>query len=288
VPPVALLCRIIAPSGKVAATTYRDCDAYGDLVTAGLVRRQGLVQSVLCDACDIGHDAAIVFEDGFYGHFFPEVGFVPVGRPELIAVEPVFDALAKQIADALGCEGRGPCCLADQTWHIGKVRTDNADIAVYFHPCLQTGQDLHALETVLRGEVRTSFGLVLTAQGTLAAPGMTTAPLDQVFGFHEAHGGLVAEADLSVLVGAPVTPKGGRPAQHADRIKAIIADRAANGRAETGRNAEIRAISAEYTTRFPGGPAPSRSTIGRHLDRDPRPTQDAGMSAIAQTKDQHT
>lgn len=44
--PVALLCAIIAQSDRVAATTYRDCDANGQLVTAGLVRRQGLVQSV--------------------------------------------------------------------------------------------------------------------------------------------------------------------------------------------------------------------------------------------------
>lgn len=286
--PVALLCGIIAQSGKVAATSYRDCDSYGQLVTAGLVRRQGLVQSVLCDSCDIGHDAAIVFEDGCYGHVCPEAGFVPIERPDLVAVEPVFDAMARQIAEVLGCGARAPLCIADQTWPIGIVRTDAADIAVYFHACLQTAQDLHALETALRGEVRARFGLVLTAQGTLTVPGMTTAPLDQVVGFDEAHGGLVAEADLSVLVGAPVKPKGGRPAQHADRIKAIIADRAANGHAETGRNAEIRAISEEYTTRFPGASAPSRSTIGRHLERAPRPTQDAGMSAVTQTKDQYT
>ncbi len=57
--PVALLCGIIAQSGNVAETTYRDCDGYGDLMAAGLVRRQGLVQSVLCDACDTGHDATI-------------------------------------------------------------------------------------------------------------------------------------------------------------------------------------------------------------------------------------
>ncbi|SLN41782.1 hypothetical protein ROJ8625_02011 [Roseivivax jejudonensis] len=267
--PVVLLCGIIAQSGKVSATTYRDLDAYGQLVTTGLVRRQGLVQSVLCDACDMGHDAAIVFDDGRYGHVCPEIGFVPVERSELIAVAPDFEALATQIAAALGCKAHGARRLADQTWHIGTVRTATADIAVFFHARLQTTQDLQSLETVLRDQVRTRFGLVLTARGTLPVPGLSSAPLDQVLGFDPAHGGLVAEADLSVLVGAPVTLKGGRPATHADRIKAIIAERSSNGRTATGKNAEIRAIQSEYAAQFPGGPTPSRSAIMYHLPKLP-------------------
>jgi hypothetical protein len=253
----------------VAATTYRGCGAYGDLVTAGLVRRMGLVQSVLCDACDIGHDAAITFEDECYGYVCPEAGFVPVERPDLFAVEPDFDTLVSQIDAALRHSPRGPRGIADQTWHIGTARTDAANIAVYFHPHLQTAQDLQALENALRGQVRTRFGLVLTARGTLAVPDMTIAALDQVFGFDAAHRRLVIEADLAMLVGAPVTRKGGRPATHADRIRAIIADRAANGRTEDGKNAEIRAIQAEFAARFPGIPSPSRSTIGRHLSETP-------------------
>ena len=263
--PVALLCGIISQSGKVAATTYRDFHAYGQLVTAGLVRRQGLVQSVQCDACDIGHDAAIVFEDGCYGHFCPEAGFVPVERSDLIAVTPDYEALITQIAAALLCGVRGPRRLADKTWHIGTVRTDVTDIAVNFHACLQTAHDLQSLETALSGQVRTRFGMVLTARSTLPVPDSCAAPLDQVFEFDAAHGRLVSEVDLSVLVGAPVKPKGGRPALYADRIKKIIADRAANGRTESGKNAEIRAIQTEYTAQFPGHCLPSRSTVGRQL-----------------------
>lgn len=97
----------------MAATTYRDRDGYGQLVTAGLVHRQGLVKSVLCDACDIGHDAAILFEDERYGHFCPEAGFVPVERSDLIAVAADFEALVAQIAAALGCRARGPRCIAE-------------------------------------------------------------------------------------------------------------------------------------------------------------------------------
>lgn len=265
--PIALLCGIIAQSRKVAANTHRDCDAYGSLVTAGLVQAQGLVQSVLCDACDIGHDAAITFEDGRYGHTCPESGFVPVERDDLIAVAPDFEALTTQIAAALDCDHRKPRSIGERTWHIGTLRSETADIAVYFHDRLQTSQDLQALETALRGQVRASFGLVLTAHGTLPVPSLTTAPLDQVFRFDAAHSGLVAEADPAILVGAPITRKGGRPTIYGDRIKAIIADRAETGCTTKSKNAEIRAIQADYATRFPGDPTPSRSAIMYHLPK---------------------
>lgn len=267
--PIALLCGIIAQSGNVAETTYRDCDGYGDLMAAGLVRRQGLVQSVLCDACDTGHDATILFQDGRYGNLCPEAGFVPVERPDLIAVAADLDELSTQVAAALGCGVRRPRRIANESWHVGTVKTETADIAVYIHPCLRTLQDLSALDAALRRQVRSRFGLVLTACGTLPVPGMTAAPLDQVFGFDRAHGRLVAEADLATIVGAPVARKGGRPATYADRITAIIADRAANGRTETGKNAETRAIQAEYAARFPGDQPPSHSTVGRHLSANP-------------------
>ncbi|WP_370286574.1 hypothetical protein [Pseudooceanicola nanhaiensis] len=264
---VALLCGIIAQSGKVAANAHRDSDGYGSLVTAGLVQAQGLVQSVLCDACDIGHDAAITFEDGRYGHTCPEAGFVPVERADLIAVAPDFDVLTRQIASALDCGQRKPRSIGEQTWHIGTLRSDTADIAVYFQARLQSSQDLQALETTLRGQVRTSYGLVLTAHSALAVPGLTTAPLDQLFRFDAAKGSLVAEADPATLVGAPVTRKGGRPAIHGDRIKAIIADRAVTGCTEQSKNAEIRAIQADYAMQFPNAPTPSRSAIMYHLPK---------------------
>lgn len=267
--PVALLCGIISQSAKTAAESYRACDGYGDLVSARLVKRQGLVQSVLCDACDTAHDAPIVFEDGRYGHFCPTEGFVPVKRSELVAVVPDLAVLATQIADALGCTGRAPRCLANHTWNIGTVRTGAADIAVYFHACLQMAKDLQSLENVLRGQVRARFGLVLTAMGNLRVPDYTTATLDQMFGFDSIQGKLAAEAELSALVGAPVTRTGGRPATHADRINAIIADRAANGRNAHGQNAEIRAIQAEYEARFAGDHPPSRTTVMRYLPKSP-------------------
>ena len=147
--PVALLCEIIAQSGKVAAASCRDSEAYGDLVDAGLVRGDGLVQSVPCAACDIGYDAQVVFEEGRHGHFCPESGFVPLERSGLIAVVPDLEVLSAQIGEALGRGMRGPRRLSGHAWHVGTFRTEAADIAVYFQACLQTAQDLHALEAAL-------------------------------------------------------------------------------------------------------------------------------------------
>ncbi len=75
----------------------------------------------------------------------------------------------------------------------------------------------------------------------------------------------MAKVGSSELVDAPAKPKGGRTSRHADLIKAIIADRAANGRTETGPYAEIRAIRSEYAARFHCHAPPSRSTIARDL-----------------------
>lgn len=263
--PVALLSEIIAQSSKVSAKTYGTRPAYGALRAAGLLRDRGLIQSVLCDACDIGHDAPVLFEGGAYGHVCPQSGFVSLDRSDLIAAAPDFEILARQIAAALDCVKRKPRAIGGQTWHIGTVRTETADVAVYFHTRLQTKQDLYGLEMALRAQVRATFGLVLTAQGSLVAPGMTTAPLDQVFGFDEAQGAMEAATDVATLVGAPVVRKGGRPELHGERIRAIIADQTATGRMPKGWNANIKAVQDDYAARFPDDPKPSRSTVGRHL-----------------------
>ncbi|PWJ19358.1 hypothetical protein [Jannaschia seohaensis] len=265
VSPIALLSGIIAQGGKVAADSYRDCDGYGPLVTAGLVRREGLVSSVLCEACDIGHEAPVLYESDTYGHVCPEAGFVPMARGDLIAIAPDLEVLATQIAGALGCRERAPRHIGDGIWHVGTVRTEAADVGVYFCARLQTSDDLHLLDAALRDQVRRRFGLVLTAHGTLQMPGMTTAPLDQVIGFDGARGCLVADADPTTLVNAPITRKGGRPNLHGERIRAIIADRTTSSQAEVGNNAEVRAILAEYQQKHPNEPQPSRSTIRRHL-----------------------
>jgi len=108
------------------------------------------VRSMQCDACDNGHDAAILFVDGSYGLVCPEAGFVPIERADLIAIAPDYKALAKQITAVLGCRARGPRRLAALTWCIGTARTDAADIAAFFGTSLQTTQDLRALEAALR------------------------------------------------------------------------------------------------------------------------------------------
>ncbi|WP_135506825.1 hypothetical protein [Roseovarius aestuariivivens] len=87
------------------------------------------------------------------------IGRVSVERPDLIAVAGDYKVLATQIASALECRPRAPRPLAEQAWHIETVRSDAADIAVYVHPCLETMQDLHSLETVLSRQVRPRFGL---------------------------------------------------------------------------------------------------------------------------------
>lgn len=266
--PITLLCEIVAQKRPVAAIDYRDCKAFRQLVAVGLLKKQGLVQSVLCDACDIGHDGSIVFEDQRYGHHCPEAGFVSVERDDLIAVAPDVALLASLTAAAFGCDSGKPRQIEEASWRVGVVRTEAADIAVYLHPCLETARDVRVLNAALRSQIRSRYDLVLTVAGDSAPAGMTTARLDQVLSFDLQRGSLVADADPAALVGAPVVRPGGRPATHASRIKTIIADRTASAHSEAGRNAEIRAVLAEFAKRFPNEPTPSRSTVARYLKAD--------------------
>jgi len=72
-------------------------------------------------------------------------------------------------------------------------------------------------------------------------------------------------SNLPEIVTAPMSNKGGRPSEYRDNIQMIRQDRQNNGESLGGRNAEARAVLAEYKTRFPNDPIPSLSTIKNYV-----------------------
>lgn len=259
---IALLCEIIAQSGKVAAHAYRDDPGYGALLDAGLLTRDGMVQSVLCDDCDAPHEAPVIYEAGAHGYHCPDLGFVPVERAEITAIRPDLGALVGQLGAALGCDGRG-ARLASGTWRIGLADTPGGRAAVYFHSRLADGDDLAALETALRGEIRRDYMLILTAFGTLPSGTATTLALAQMVRLDSKAARLAPFASVAQAVGAPPKPTGGRPNTHGERVFAILSERATQGIAEPGRNAE--AVIKAYVAQYPDDPAPSVATVARYV-----------------------
>ncbi|MEM7720203.1 MAG: hypothetical protein AAF222_13465 [Pseudomonadota bacterium] len=262
---ISLLCEIIGQAGKVAAQTYRDDARYRMLLDAGLIHRDGLVQSVLCENCDMPHDAEIVFEGGSYGFFCPELGCVPVERTDLIAVHPNLAALVEKLRAAFECLPGTVSKHGPKTWRIGLVDTPGGRAVVHFHNCLQNDDDLVCLEAALRTEIRRDYALIVTAAGHLPYRDATTYTLNQLVQFDLGTAHLLKSVSVAEAVGAPPRPTGGRPNAYRERVMNILIERADKGQAETGRNAEAKAVRDIYAQRFAGDPIPSLSTLKAYI-----------------------
>jgi len=262
---VSLLCDIIGQAGKVAAQAYRDDARYGALLDAGLLQGDGVVQSVQCEDCDVPHDAEIVFEGGSYGHYCPELGFVPTERADLVAVRPNLAALVEHLHAAFACPPGGITQLGPQTWRVGLVDTPGGRAVVYFRTCLQTDDDLVSLGNALRAEIRRDYALVVTAAGHLPYRDASTCNLAQMVQMDLGAACLRKIVSVAEAVGAPPRPTGGRPSVYRERFHELLAERAAQGVAEKGRNEEAKAVLLEYRGRYPNETAPSLSTVKAYV-----------------------
>lgn len=264
---ISLLCEIISQNGKVAAQTFREDERYGALLGAGLLKRDGLVQSLLCENCETPHDAAIEYEAGSYGHYCPDLGFVPLERAELVAMRPDLEALLDQLGVALGCDPRSAQQLGPQTWRVGLVDTPGGRAVVYLHPRLLGGDDLDALESALRTEIRHDFTLILTAFGTLPYRSATVMELNQMLDLKVDATHLTAQSSVAQAVGAPPRRTGGRPNLHGERFQVLLSERAQHGRAKEGRNEEAKAVLAAYVAQYPHDPAPKLPTVKGYVTK---------------------
>lgn len=263
--PVSLLCDIIGQAGKVAAQAYRDDARYGALLDAGLLEEDGLVQSMLCENCDVPHDAEIKFVGASYGHFCPEFGFVPVERADLVAVRPNLAALVEHLRAAFECPPGDISQLGPQTWRVGLADTPGGRAIVYFQTFLQTDDDLVSLGNALRAEIRRDYALIVTAAGQLPFRDATTCNLAQMVQLDLRAPRLRRSVGVAEAVGAPPRPTGGRPSVYRERFHEQLAERAAQGVAKTGRNEEAKAVLLEYGRRYPSEAAPSLSTVKAYV-----------------------
>ena len=262
---VSLLCEIITQTGKVAAHTYREDERYGALLDAGLLKCDGLVQSVLCENCETPHDAAVEFEAESYGYYCPDLGFVPLERAGLVAIRPDLEALLDQLGVALGCDPRSTLRLGPQTWRVGLVDTPGGRAVVYLHPRLLDGDDLDALESAMRAEIRYDFTVILTAFGTLPYRSATVMKLTQFLDLNVDATQLTGLASVAQAVGAPPRRTGGRPNIHGERLRALLSERAQRGVAKEGRNEEAKAALAAYVELYAHDPAPKLSTVKAYV-----------------------
>ena len=262
---ITLLCEIIAQRGKALAVTYRAQEGYHDLIRVGLVREAGVVQSIVCDVCDDPHDASVVFEDGQYGHYCPELGLAALERDQIVGVEADIGKLVDGLASALDCRRQKSTPIHGETWRVGVSDPDQWGVAIYLHPRLQDATDLQDFEAALRREVASPCTVALTACGSLATSASQTVNLADVVDLDPVTGALVVISDLFAIAGVRPERKGGAPNRFRAEVKVLIAERERNGRTLPGTNKEAKAIISDFSERFPSAKAPSLATVKRYM-----------------------
>ena len=263
--PVQLFCHFVAQRQKTGAGDFASDPAFHQLMNAGLINDAGVVQSIHCDDCDHPHDAAVLHQNGSYGYFCPDLGFVSKARSELAAFQPCIAAFIAKLANDLNCKRRKSTPVSGSTWRVGSIATHAGDIVIYFHPVLQDEHDLNDLRSALALEVKASFAVILTATGVLSLEPYTTVSLPDCLTFDAQGNRLKFSACIETIVGIPIVNTGGRPNQYKRNIEKIMMERNCEGLRLEGLNAEAKAIKAEYQTQFPNESSPSITTIKSYL-----------------------
>lgn len=264
---VALLCEMIAQGGMASATFHHDNPAFPALIRYKYLIEVGVVSSLVCTNCDEHHAAQVVFENGCYGHHCPSLGFVPLSREDVQAVQPNVPLLIDRLAETFDCSKRKSSTIYGKTWRIGAVKVDGGEVIIYFHPRLQNEEDARDLEQALNREVRSPWRLVVTAMGTLPLAGLQAVQLFDLAELDVEQGVMRILAQPADLAGVPRKNTGGRPSDYGPALAEIIAGRIMSGEARYGINAEARAVLTDFKDRHHDTLSPSLSTVKRHIEK---------------------
>jgi len=267
VTPLSMLCEIIALGGKVAASPYRGGPALAALLHHGFVREAGVLGSIVCDACETMHSAAVSYDDGRYGYHCPDLGFVLLDRADVEAVRSNHGLLVECLSDALGCKRRKQSPIFGQTWRIGALETDGGEIMLYFHPQLQSEEDVRKLLDALGREVRAQWRLIITAAGIMPLADAQAVQLDELAEIDAATGALHILVEPAELLGVPQKNKGGRPNRYSAILSELSLHRKRSGSELSGRNEEADALLSDFKRAYPTHKPPSLSTVRVHVSK---------------------
>ena len=264
---VNLFASLIAQRSSIFAKEYSNCPACDHFIKAGMIEEIGVVSSLVCDDCDQPHDATIIYEAGLYGYHCPDLGFVPKARLDLISIRPNLGEFTAQLADQLNCKRRKSTPLEGDTWRIGALDSPSGDIALYFQPTMLDAEDVRDFEGAMIGEMKSAFGIILTAAGALSVLPYINVHLEDVLRFDPKSGTLALDANLQALAGVPESRTGGRPSEYKEALTKIIENRVENGMALKGRNEEAKAVLADYMANFPNETSPALSSVNRYVSK---------------------
>lgn len=264
---LALLCEIIALGGKVGAAPFRGGPDFATLLRHGFIREAGVIASIVCDDCDTPHAAAVDFEHGRYGYHCDSLGRVALDRIDVEAVRPDPANLVEHLFEALGCKRRKQSPIMGQTWRIGALETVAGEVMLYFHPKLQSEEDMRHLSDALSREVRARWRLIITAAGTMPLADAQTVQLDDLAEVDVRTGAFRILVEPAELLGISPKNKGGRPNRYSAILSELTAERKRSGKVLPGRNKEADALLADFKRAFPKQKPPSISTVRGHVSK---------------------
>lgn len=262
---INLLAQIVAQRAKVTSASLQTTPGFRQLLQHGYLRDAGVVSSLVCTDCDQAHDAEVVFNNGQYGYFCPDLGFVALGRGQVQAVLPDIPTLISGLADAFRCKRRKTSPVNEETWRIGAVDLHQGNATLFFHPRLRDEEDLRAFDVARSRETRSAWCLIVTAEGALTVQGATTIRLDELVELGGGNGALVPLSEIGVLLGIFVKNTGGAPNRFGAPLTAIIEARLRNHQALPGVNEEAKAILLTLKQEQPDLSQPSLSSVKGYL-----------------------
>ncbi|MBL3703372.1 hypothetical protein GI582_11820 [Sulfitobacter sp. BDSS02] len=263
---VNLLGKVICHGGKVCVATFGHDRDVSALLSCGLLREAGVVSSVVCMDCENAHAAEVIFDDGAYGHFCPDLGFVNLERQDIAAVEPDLPALIEHLAETFACARRKTTPVYGNTWRIGAVKTDHGDITLYFHPRLRDAEDARELADALSREIASAWRIVVTACGRLPVFGAATLALVELVTLSPTGKSLDPAVELHAIVGVPASAKTGAPNRFREKCMTLIKSRLRTGQAMSGRNEEAKAVHELLNAKL-GSDAPSLPTVKAYVTK---------------------
>lgn len=264
---IALLSDIILQGPKAAASSFRSDPGYQALLRHGYIRESGVVSSVPCLDCADPHDAEIVCDGDCYGYFCSERGFVPVAEADILGVTADMPEIIDRLVDSFACTRRKSTPIRGRIWRIGAVATAQGDAMLWFCPRLLGETEALDLADAFSRDVRTTWRLIVTAEGRLPVPGAVTIPLTELVDLDPQSGRLTAIADPREIIGIPVRRTGGAPNRHGAAVQKMIDARHRRGAALPGMNEEARAIMSELRAAHPGEAPPALPTVKRYLTK---------------------
>jgi len=259
---------------SVRGSSVGSHDLAGRLAVWGLLVEDGVVDAVICDACDTPHRARTAREGDDWGWACPDEGFVPCPLDDLRRWQVTRQAFARKIAASLTLPRSFDAVdEASGLLRLGRMAVADlrAELFLTFAP--MNANLLAAITTAIAKLHAPDHVIVLQALsepegGVALLPSCSALPFVEVLTIAP-DGGIAIDwallerciADLlaSRKVAAPGRPSG------IEATRAVLSYLIARGLLPSGRNATARAVLAHWTDVFPGAPKPAESTIKEHL-----------------------